>query len=139
MMLFVRYKTSMAEFPHDVVVRNGYAEVLKEKGLLDEALAEYKTTMAEFPHDVFARSAFLSLLILMNNFEDASNYIFKGVPFTSADWVNYHITAIYHMKIGNINDAIQMLEYGIEKSPLIKDKSYFARGLAFAKNQATTI
>ena len=53
------------------VARNGWAEVLKATGRLEDALREYDSTAKEFPHDVFARNGRAEVLKGMGRLEDA--------------------------------------------------------------------
>ncbi|MCG6553121.1 MAG: hypothetical protein L7F77_12415, partial [Candidatus Magnetominusculus sp. LBB02] len=99
------------------------------------ALIAYNETIKLFPHEVVARNGKASLLILMDKLEDAVKYIKNDYPQSKEDWINYHISAMYYLKTGDITKAIKRLEYGYENVPFSNSRKYFEGALAFARIQ----
>jgi len=60
-----------AEFPDNVVARNGRAEVLKSQNRLEESLRAYDETIAEFPDNVVARNGRAEVLKSQNRLEES--------------------------------------------------------------------
>ncbi len=65
------YERTMADFPTDVVARNGHAETLRAMGRFDEALSAYARTMAEFPQNAYARNGRAETLRATGRFDEA--------------------------------------------------------------------
>jgi|GEM_PF-5646122 len=65
------YDATIAEFPDNIVARNGKAEVLRELGRPEEALRDYDETIAKFPGDVVARCGKAEVLRELGRPEEA--------------------------------------------------------------------
>ncbi|MBF0464124.1 MAG: hypothetical protein HQK88_05880 [Nitrospirae bacterium] len=121
---------------NDPVVYNQHAEVLKHKGDFDEARRIYEETIVKFPENVVARNGRNVIYMLMGKFDDVFPNLRNDYPITSDDFIEYHVSAMYYLRTGNIQEAIRRLEYGFENSPSKSNKEYFANALAVAKIRA---
>jgi len=114
-------------------VPNGRAEVLKEMGRFEDALAAYEKISTDFPQNVVARSGRANLLVLMDRFMEVRAILSEELLISSHDWIGYHILAMSYLKSNHLDEAIERLEFGLENSPQIKNKHYFANALAIAR------
>jgi len=130
------YKTIIEKFPNDVVSKRGLAEVYKAQNKFNDAEKLYKTIIEKFPNDVIAQSGYLHTLILAKKYEVVEAIIKNetSTPVTHSDWIFHHTISMYYLKIGNLNEAIQRLKYGVKKSS-VQEQSYYNTALAFALNK----
>ena len=130
------YKTIIEKFPNDVVSKRGLAEVYKAQNKFNDAEKLYKTIIEEVPNDVIARNGYLHTLILAEKYEVVEAIIKNetSTPVTHSDWIFHHTISMYYLKIGNLNEAIQRLKYGVKKSS-VQEQSYYNTALAFALNK----
>src|SRR4030095_10685169 len=102
----------MSEFPETVVARSGRAEVLKSQNRLGEALAAYESVIADFPEGVVARNAPASRPALRRRWEEARSILPGLSPITEQDWIGYHIRAMVLLRMGRLEEAIEILVDG---------------------------
>ena len=127
------FDETIALFANNVVARCGRAEVLKEMGNYPEALAAFDETIALFANDRFVRNGLANLLILSGRGDEVPSLLNINMCMSKHDWRDYHVVAMSYLRIGNLGEAIQRLEYGLNKVPFLDSKTYFANALAYAK------
>ena len=127
------YDDTIKKFPDNVVAPSGRAEVLKEMGRFEDALAAYDETIKHFPNGVVSRTGRASLLTLMGELEEVWSILPDEHPISRNDWIAYHILAMSYLKSGNAEEAVKRLAYGLENAPWINIKNYYATALAVAR------
>ena len=127
------FDETIERFPQDVFAPTGRAEVLKEMGRFEEALGAYEKISTDFPQNVVARSGRANLLVLMDRFMEVRSILSEELLISSHDWIGYHILAMSYLKANHLDEAIKRLEFGLENSPRIKNKHYFANALVIAR------
>ena len=65
------YDQAIKVDPHDVVARNGRADVLKAMGRLDESLTAYETTLRDHPQSVVAKTGRAEVLKAMGRLDES--------------------------------------------------------------------
>jgi tetratricopeptide (TPR) repeat protein len=127
------YDETIERFADSVIARSGRAEVLKEMGKYPEALKAYDETIERFANDRHVRNGLANLLILSGRGEEVPSLLNIDKYISKDDWRDYHVVAMSYLRTGNLDEAIQRLEYGLDNVPFLDSKEYFASALAYAK------
>jgi tetratricopeptide (TPR) repeat protein len=127
------YDETIERFKNNVVAYCGRAEILKEMGKYPEALAAYDETIERFENDRHARNGLAVLLILLERALEVPSLLNIDKCISKHDWRDLHVAAMSYLRSGNLDKAVQQLEYGFNNSPFFNSKGYFASALAYAK------
>jgi tetratricopeptide (TPR) repeat protein len=127
------YDDAIQRFPNDAVPYNGRANVLKEMEHFEQALVAYDHAITRFPYAAVSRNGRAGVLMLMDRHEEAKSLLSHTDLLSKSSWINYHIAAMSLLKVGDIDEAINRLEYGLQNVPWARFKNFFATALAVAK------
>jgi len=122
----------------DVVAYNGYAETLRSLERHEDALQAYQDTIKQFPTNRVAKNAFACLLIELEDYTQARELLNSETPQSLDGWRDYHVLAMSYLHEGNMQQAEEMLRYGVAHAPFISQQ-YFKNALGFLyikQNQA---
>ena len=116
------------------MARNARAEVLRDLGRPDEALAALDATIERFPANVVARTARAHLLAQLGNLGDAEAMLMSAAlrSQTRDDWIATHILAMARLRVGRVREALASFDYAVSSCPFADVRAYFvtARPLA---------
>ena len=118
--------------PEDVVAKTGRAEVLKAKGLLDDALAAYDEVFLRFPNEEIARNGRACILAAFGRFDEALEFLPDKTVVSLQDWIGQHIRGMILLKMRKRNEAIGLLNEGLQDCPWPVQKEYFRAALVVA-------
>ena len=125
------YRRSL-QYDHDVVAMNGLAEILRSQGRLEDALAAYREVREQHPHDVVARNGYAVMLTLLDRAEDALETLGQEEPRSLYEWSGLHIRGMVHLRGGDLEQAIEILQRGAKDCPWSVQVDYFRTALAIA-------
>ena len=124
------YDQAILKFPREVVPWSGRAEVLKKLGSLQEALAAYEKVLQRYPGDPRVRFSKAAIFVAMGRYDDAEALLSPDLPQTYDEWVGYHIRGMIHLRRGNLDNAREIFETGLQGNPWSSERRYFKNALA---------
>ena len=127
------FDKNVRDFPYDLFGLTGRANLLRLLGRYNDAVEAYEAIIVRRPDYAAARNGKAAVLILLGKLDLADAMLPRENPTTSIEWVGYHIRGMMYLKSGNIEDAIKVFTYGIQKNPFHRERSLFESGLAAAK------
>ena len=101
----------------DAVIWTTQAELLKRKGLLDEALAAYDATSERFPNDAVAQSGRAEVLKKLNRLNEALAAYDAIIERFPNDAVAQNGRAEVLKELNRLNEALAAYEVTIERFP----------------------
>jgi predicted Zn-dependent protease len=120
------------DHPENVVAKNGRAEVLKAQGRLVDAISAYDDLMRHSPHDDLARNGRSCVLAALGRFDEALEFLPDNTAVTLQHWIGYHIRGMILLKTRRRNEAIRILNAGLQGCPWQVQREYFRAGLVVA-------
>ena len=112
------YRQTIADFPGDVVARNGLANVLQARGELTEAETLYRQTIANFPGDVVARCGLANVLQARGELTEAETLYRQTIADFPGDVVARNGLANICRKSGRLEEAKQLLRDSPKKNDI---------------------
>ncbi|MFL6334412.1 MAG: tetratricopeptide repeat protein [Pyrinomonadaceae bacterium] len=125
------YDSTVSEHPESVVARRGRAELLKALGRMSEALTAYDALFADNPNDAITNNGRSGVLVALRRYDEALQLLPEH-PVTQGDWIGYHIRGMILLRMGNINEAVNIFERGVREDPIPSSREYFQSALAVA-------
>jgi Flp pilus assembly protein TadD, contains TPR repeats len=128
---FERFITT---FPASVDGYIGIADTLRRAGELDQALKAYEEVQERFPHIGLWRTGKATIFSALGRFEEAIGVLpIRQSPASRGEWIAYHVHAMSLLRQGNIERALEMMQYGYDNTPWLSERPYFATALAAAR------
>ena len=106
--------------------------MLKAKGLLDDALAAYDEVFLRFPNEEIARNGRACILAAFGRFDEALEFLPDKTVVSLQDWIGQHIRGMILLKMRKRNEAIGLLNEGLQDCPWPVQKEYFRAALVVA-------
>ena len=138
------WEEAIGEFTRTIELDPSYIEAWYNRGLLYEKLGDlekacndFKQVVSRVPTFHAARHNLGVLYIKQQQWEDAEQ-VFEGI-LEVEPWepdAHYHLAEIYLNRYGDVNRAINCLQYAIERDPEHLD-GRFELGLLYAKHRYT--
>jgi tetratricopeptide (TPR) repeat protein len=116
-----------------VVARAGRADVLKDLGRLDEALAAYEETIRDHPRDVVARNGRAGVLAALGRWDEALQSLPGDAPVARSDWITQHIRGMLLLTLGDLEQADAIFVDGTRNCPWPDQRAYFRSGVALVR------
>jgi len=126
----VTYQEAVRIHPTDVVAKCGLAETLRSMGRLDDALVTYQEAVRIHPTDVVAKNGLACLLSLLGREEEALQALPTPYYNSTQYWRTIHVKGMIHIKTGNLKEARQFFEQGLNYMPWPALKDFFKTALA---------
>jgi tetratricopeptide (TPR) repeat protein len=123
------YEQAGAEDPEDVVAKNGRAEVLKAMGRYPEAREAYQSVREQHPVDRFAANGLASVLVELGDLDQAWDLVNRPEPIALDDWIGEHVRGMILVCRGQLADAIDLFQRGLDQCPFLQSRSYFCTAL----------
>jgi tetratricopeptide (TPR) repeat protein len=118
----------------DPVSLTGLAEVLKERGELQQAEALYRETVAQWPNNRVIKHALANLLRKTRDFTAALELLPTiEEPSSRQDFYDLHLRGMILLDAGEIPEAVELFEGGLKASRIERQRQYFHSALAIAK------
>jgi len=124
------YESVIRDFPENVVARTGRAEVLKAQNRLSESLEAYESVIRDFPENVVARNGQACVLAALNRPLEALAFLPALAPVTEEDWIGYHIRGMILLRMGRIDEAVEIFQEGMDYCPRPAQRDYFRAAFA---------
>jgi tetratricopeptide (TPR) repeat protein len=125
-------------FGERLVARNGRAEVLKSQNRLSESLAAYESVILDFPENVVARNGQACVLAALNRPLEALAILPASAPAIAEDWIGYHIRGMVLLRMGRLDEAVEIFQEGMEHCPRPTQRDYFRTAFAVSCLQRKT-
>jgi tetratricopeptide (TPR) repeat protein len=125
------YRETAAQFPNNVFVRTGLAEVLKAQGRFAEAEILYRETAAQFPNDAVARNGLAEVLKAQGRFAEAETLYREVVVQFPNDRVSRHGLANLLRGRGSLGEALHLVPEPSELRGLEDYYDLHLRGMIF--------
>jgi hypothetical protein len=69
----------------------------------------------------------------IKRFDEALKALPQVSETSHQDWISVHIRAMALLKNGNLDEAVKLLEMGVQKCEAVKSRNYFASALSLAR------
>jgi tetratricopeptide (TPR) repeat protein len=109
------YADAKKSFPYEPFAFIGYADVLKDKGNLEEALAHYEEAISKFPQDVRCRTGRANVLRAAGKFADALQAYDRNVRDFPYDLYSLCGRAYLLKELAQYDEALKAFDAVIER------------------------
>jgi tetratricopeptide (TPR) repeat protein len=124
-------------FGAGVVAKTGRAETLRALGRLNDALDAYDYAIAQHPEDTIAKNGRSCVLMALRRYEEALADLPNEELCTLQDWMGYHIRGMILLRMGQVDEALNVFEQGMIGNPWHSEREIFrtALGIAWMRKQ----
>lgn len=123
------YQKRFPDYPAPLLVRG---ETLRAMGRFEESLEVYSKTLRQFPEHRPAQIGKASILLLLDRYQEAQVTLNNLELESELDWLAFHALCMAKLRAGDVDAAIEDLEWGRANAPWNRTKSYFAASLGLA-------
>ena len=120
-------------FPYNLRALIGRVQLLKEFERLDLALEAVEYIIERHPDELYAQYAKASILTLQGHYDEALQLLPTGKPRTFEEWTGHHIGCMIRLRRGDLDGAIEKLQFGLTQNPFHRSKVYYQNALAAAE------
>ena len=127
------YDENCRAFPYNLPALIGRVQLLKEFERLDLAFKAVEDIVERHPDARYAQHAKASILALQGRYDEALALLPTGRPRTFEDWKGHHIGCMIRLRRGDLDGAMEQLQFGLTQIPFHRSKVYYQNALAAAE------